>query len=81
MGNVLTVKDLKTAYKSRLGQYTYAVDGVSFELQEGRTLGIAGESGCGKSTLALSLMAFYFPPLTYLSGEICIEGRNIMALP
>mgnify|MGYP003098020779 FL=1 len=33
MGNVLTVKDLKTAYKSRLGQYTYAVDGVSFELQ------------------------------------------------
>ena len=51
MGNVLTVKDLKTAYKSRLGQYTYAVDGVSFELQDGRTLGIAGESGCGKTTV------------------------------
>lgn len=81
MGNVLTVKDLKTAYKSRLGQYTYAVDGVSFELQEGRTLGIAGESGCGKSTLALSLMAFYFPPLTYLSGEICIGGATSWLCP
>lgn len=81
MGNVLTVKDLKTAYKSRLGEYTYAVDGVSFALEEGKTLGIAGESGCGKSTLALSLMGFYFPPLTYLSGEIAIEGRNIMAMP
>lgn len=81
MENILTVKELKTAYKSRLGGYTYAVDGVSFELKEGHALGIAGESGCGKSTLALSLMGFYFPPLTYLSGEINIGSQNIMALP
>ena len=81
MGDVLVVKDLKTAYKSRLGDYNHAVDGVSFTLQEGRTLGIAGESGCGKSTLALSLMGFYFPPLTYLSGVIQIEGRDIMTMP
>lgn len=81
MGNILTVKDLKTAYKLRQSKYNYAVDGVSLTLKEGKVLGIAGESGCGKSTLALSLMSFYFPPLTYISGEINIEDRNIMKMP
>ncbi len=81
MGNVLTVKDLKTAYKSRMGECVYAVDGVTFSLEEGKTLGIAGESGCGKSTLALSLMGFYFPPLTYINGEINIGETDIMKIP
>jgi peptide/nickel transport system ATP-binding protein len=81
MGDVLTVRNLKTAYKTRHGEFVYAVDDVSFSLQEGRTVGIAGESGCGKSTLALSLMGFYFPPLTYLSGDIEVNGTNIMKLP
>ena len=81
MGVVLEVKDLKTAYKSRSGGFTYAVDGVSFRLEEGKALGIAGESGCGKSTLALSLMSYYFPPLTYLGGEISIGGTDIMKVP
>lgn len=80
MSSILSVKNLKTAYKTRLGQYVYAVDDVSFELEEGKALGIAGESGCGKSTLALSLMGYYFPPLTYLSGEINVNDRDIMSL-
>jgi peptide/nickel transport system ATP-binding protein len=79
--SVLWVRNLKTAYKMRgREEYVYAVDDVSLDLEEGKTLGIAGESGCGKSTLALSLMGHYFPPLTYQGGEISINGRNIMEI-
>ncbi len=78
MSNVmLEVKDLTTKYITRFGEDVYAVDHVSLKVEEGKTLGIAGESGCGKSTLALSLMGYYFPPLHYTSGEIIIDGQNI----
>ena len=50
------------------------------KVEEGKSLGIAGESGCGKSTLALSLMGYYFPPLHYTSGEIIINGKNITGM-
>jgi peptide/nickel transport system ATP-binding protein len=53
---------------------------VSLKVEEGKSLGIAGESGCGKSTLALSLMGYYFPPLHYTSGEIIINGKNITGM-
>ncbi|MUG67936.1 ATP-binding cassette domain-containing protein [Paenibacillus campinasensis] len=78
--NILEVKDLKTYYRTRLKEHVHAVDGVSFTLEAGRTLGIAGESGCGKSTLALSLMGFYFPPLHFGSGSIIVNGTDIMTL-
>lgn len=82
MGNAtLTVKDLRTYYKTRLRENVYAVDGVDLQLEEGKVLGIAGESGCGKSTLALSLMGFYFPPLNFGGGVIDIGGNDIMKLP
>lgn len=78
MANVmLEVKELTTKYITRFKEDVYAVDHVSLTLEEGKSLGIAGESGCGKSTLALSLMGYYFPPLHYMSGEIIINGRNI----
>jgi peptide/nickel transport system ATP-binding protein len=57
-----------------------SVDNVSFTLDEGKSLGIAGESGCGKSTLAMSVMGYYFPPLYYESGTIAIDGREITGL-
>ena len=78
---VLEVKELTTKYITRFGEDVYAVDHVSLKVEEGKSLGIAGESGCGKSTLALSLMGYYFPPLHYTSGEIIIAGRNITAMP
>jgi peptide/nickel transport system ATP-binding protein len=77
---MLEVKDLTTKYITRFHEDVYAVDHVSLKVEEGRTLGIAGESGCGKSTLALSLMGYYFPPLHYTSGDIIIHGRNISGM-
>ncbi len=78
MGKVtLDVRNLKTKYITRFRENVYAVDGVSLKIEEGRSLGIAGESGCGKSTLALSLMGYYFPPLHYTSGDIIVDGINI----
>jgi peptide/nickel transport system ATP-binding protein len=74
---MLEVKNLKTKYITRFKEDVYAVDGVSLSIEEGKSLGIAGESGCGKSTLALSLMGYYFPPLHYTEGEILIDGNNI----
>src|SRR5512142_1664708 len=81
MANVmLEVRELTTKYITRFREDVYAVDHVSLKVEEGKSLGIAGESGCGKSTLALSLMGYYFPPLHYTSGEIIIDGKNISGM-
>ncbi len=81
MGKViLEVKNLKTKYITRFHEDVYSVDGVSLKIEEGKSLGIAGESGCGKSTLALSMMGYYFPPLHYTSGDIIIDGVNISGM-
>src|SRR5512134_372236 len=77
---MLEVKELTTKYITRFREDVYAVDHVSLKVEEGKSLGIAGESGCGKSTLALSLMGYYFHPLHYTSGQITIDGRNITGM-
>ena len=77
---MLEVRELTTKYITRFMEDVYAVDHVSLKVEEGKSLGIAGESGCGKSTLALSLMGYYFAPLHYMSGEIIIDGRNITGM-
>jgi peptide/nickel transport system ATP-binding protein len=81
MANVMIeVNELTTKYITRYNEDVYAVDHVSLKVEEGKTLGIAGESGCGKSTLALSLMGYYFAPLYYTSGDIIIDGKNISGM-
>jgi peptide/nickel transport system ATP-binding protein len=81
MGKVmLEVRNLTTKYITRFKENIYAVDHVSLKIEEGKSLGIAGESGCGKSTLALSLMGYYFPPLYYTEGDIIIDGKNISGM-
>jgi len=81
MGKImLEVNGLTTKYITRFKEDVYAVSNVSFKLEEGRSVGIAGESGCGKSTLALSLMGYYFAPLHYISGDIIIDGKNISGM-
>lgn len=77
---MLEVNELTTKYITRFQEDVYAVDHVSLAIEEGKSLGIAGESGCGKSTLALSLMGYYFPPLHYTSGEITIDGQKISGM-
>ena len=77
---MLEVKGLTTKYVTRFREDVYAVDHVSLKIEQGKSLGIAGESGCGKSTLALSLMGYYFPPLHYMSGDIIIDGKNISGM-
>ncbi len=81
MGKVmLEVKNLKTKYITRAKEDVYSVDDVSLTVEDGKSLGIAGESGCGKSTLALSLIGYYFPPLHYMSGDIIIDGKKISGM-
>jgi len=77
---ILEVNGLTTKYITRFREDVYAVSDVSFKIEEGKSLGIAGESGCGKSTLALSLMGYYFAPIHYMSGDIIIDGRNISGM-
>lgn len=77
---MLEVRNLTTKYITRFHEDVYAVDHVSLKIEEGKSLGIAGESGCGKSTLALSLMGYYFAPLHYTSGDIIIDGKNISGM-
>jgi peptide/nickel transport system ATP-binding protein len=77
---MLEVKNLTTYYKTRMNENVCSVDNVSFILDDGRSIGIAGESGCGKSTLAMSVMGYYFPPLYYGGGSIIIDGKEITQL-
>jgi len=77
---LLEVKDLcmyfHTGYKGiikKQKQYIYAVDGVSFSLDKGETLGLVGESGCGKSTVVRALAQLYTPT----SGEINLNGNDL----
>jgi peptide/nickel transport system ATP-binding protein len=58
-----------------------AVDGISFAVQRGRTLGIVGESGSGKSVASMSILALHNPRRTEVTGEILVDGRDIVTLP
>jgi oligopeptide/dipeptide ABC transporter ATP-binding protein len=76
---LLEVSDLRTQFKTREGR-VHAVDGVSFGLDKGRTLGIVGESGCGKSVTALSLMGLVVPPGEVVSGQALFNGRDLLSM-
>lgn len=72
MGVILEVKNLKKDFAIAAGTL-HAVDGISFRLEQGKTLGVVGESGCGKSTLGKLLVGLE----RSTSGEIIFQGRNI----
>src|SRR5438105_5073048 len=79
-GNVLTVTDLRTYFETDDGTVK-AVDGISFEVKQGETLGIVGESGSGKSVANLSLMRLIpEPPGRIVSGSVLFHGRDILKL-
>src|SRR6476469_6053572 len=77
---LLSIRDLKTYFYTEAG-VARAVDGVSFEVGEGETVGIVGESGCGKSVTALSILRLIQPPGRIEQGStIEFEGKNIVTL-
>ena len=77
---ILQVKDLRTYFHVKEG-VVKAVDGVSYCLNRGETLGLVGESGCGKSVSALSILQLVDqPPAKIHSGEILFEGKNLLDL-
>jgi oligopeptide transport system ATP-binding protein len=79
-GYILSVKDLRTYFETEDGTVK-AVDGISFDLERGETLGIVGESGSGKSVTNLSIIRLIpEPPGKIVSGEILFDGEDIRAL-
>jgi oligopeptide/dipeptide ABC transporter ATP-binding protein len=77
---LLEVDDLCTHFFTREG-VVHAVDGVSFAVDQGQTLGIVGESGCGKSVTALSIMGLIpKPPARIVNGSVLFEGRDLTTL-
>ena len=80
MAELLQVRDLRTYFYTFEG-VVKAVDGVSYELEEGETLGLVGESGCGKSVSALSVMRLIpDPPGKIVDGEILFEDDDILKI-
>jgi oligopeptide transport system ATP-binding protein len=78
--SLLSVRDLRTYFETDDGTVK-AVDGVSFELERGKTLGIVGESGSGKSVTNLSILRLIpSPPGRIVSGEVIFDGRNLLAI-
>ena len=75
---LLDVKELQTQFFTQDG-VVKAVDGVSFHVDEGETLGIVGESGCGKSVSVLSVMRLIpQPPGKIVGGEVLFDGRDLL---
>lgn len=80
MGALLQVKDLRTQFFTQDGVVN-AVNGISYELGEGETLGIVGESGCGKSVGVLSVMRLIpQPPGRIVGGEVWFDGRDLLKI-
>ena len=80
MAALLEVRDLRTTFQTSAG-VVRAVDGVSWDVQEGETVALVGESGCGKSVSALSIMRLVAEPAGRIeAGEIVYKGRDLLKL-
>jgi peptide/nickel transport system ATP-binding protein len=77
----LSVRNLNVIYTSRK-KIVHAVNGVSFDMKKGETLGMVGETGAGKTTIAKSILRILpDPPAKVLGGEIRLDGKDLMTLP
>jgi peptide/nickel transport system ATP-binding protein len=77
----LSVRDLNVVYTSGK-KIIHAVNGVSFNMKKGETLGLVGETGAGKTTIAKSILRILpHPPAKVLGGEIVLEGKDLMGVP
>jgi len=76
---VLDVKDLRVHYATPTGD-VIAVNGVSFQVEQGELIGLVGESGCGKTTTAMGILRMVQPPGRIVHGQAILNGTDIMAL-
>ena len=76
---LLEVDNLSVGYPSA-GGINLAVDGISFRVDRGGSLGLVGESGCGKTTIGMALMGLLAPNATVVSGQVRFEGEDLMAV-
>ena len=76
---LLEVRDLRTSFRTDDG-IVKAVDGVTFSVEKGKTLGIVGESGCGKSVTCLTIMGLNNPRNSTSSGEALFNGQNLLEM-
>ena len=77
---LLSVRDLRVTF-TRQGEEPFkAVDGVSFDVRPGQTVGLVGESGCGKSVTSLAIMGLLPKRGNHVEGEATFEGTNLLAL-
>ncbi|UCF94608.1 MAG: ATP-binding cassette domain-containing protein, partial [Desulfobacterales bacterium] len=75
---LLDVRDLRIYFHLKEG-IAKAVDGISYQLQQGETLGLVGESGCGKTISSLAILKLLdVPPAEYRAGEIIFEGQDLL---
>jgi peptide/nickel transport system ATP-binding protein len=79
MGSILEVRDLSVHYFTSKG-VVRAVDGITFSLRPGETLGVVGESGCGKTTAGTALLKMPSPPGRIVGGQVILEGTDVLAL-
>jgi len=77
---LLEVKDLRVHFSTDDG-IVKAVDGVSYSLQAGETLGIVGESGSGKSVSSLTVMGLISPKQANITGEVFFQGQDLLKVP
>lgn len=74
---ILEIKDLKIYYKTSKG-YIKAIDGVSFKLNKGESVGLVGESGCGKTSVAMAIMKLLPNNAEIISGQILFRGEDLI---
>ena len=77
---LLEIQSLRTVFSIDSQRFA-AVDGLSFSIDRGQTLGLVGESGCGKSITALSILRLVPPPGEVTSGKVLLDGTNLLDLP
>jgi peptide/nickel transport system ATP-binding protein len=80
MESILSVENLETTFYTKGGPLR-AIDGVSYRLYEGQTLGIVGESGCGKSVTSFSVLGLLSHPGRVTGGRVMFGGRDLVTLP
>ena len=76
---LLELKGLRTHFFTQDG-VVKAVDGVSFKIDDGKTLGVVGESGCGKSITAMSILRLIGRPGRIVAGQILLDGRDLVTI-